>query len=205
MAVFADSYQRYTDTGMRVVALRGNTPDPLCGGAFGSASVAAEWAKQVPDANIGVQVPLGTAVITVDPHEGGASALRQLCMDANVSLPKTWCARTPRGGLQIWLLADVTQPGRVADGVYVTASPCYIPVAPTARPDGSRFEWITEYPVAAIPSGLAALVGAAAPGSGASLLHAEMLMQHVLGATPISEREWEAGLGTPRKLRQRRI
>lgn len=105
------------------------------------------------DYNIGLRPVPGVVVIDIDPRNGGA-------LDALGDLPPTWVARTGGGGWHLLFRYQGPTVGRVrgTTGIDIKTATGYIVAAPSIHPDGGRYEWITDGPVAALPGHLHRLV-----------------------------------------------
>lgn len=101
------------------------------------------------DCNIGLRPVPGVIVLDIDPRNGGT-------LDALGDLPPTWVARTGGGGWHLLFRYQGPTVGRVrgTDGIDVKTQSGYIVGAPSVHPDGGRYEWITDGPVAALPAHL---------------------------------------------------
>jgi Bifunctional DNA primase/polymerase, N-terminal len=157
---FIDNHKRYTESGFLVVPLDGFKPHPVCQSTPGGPASVADWLGDLPDdANIGVQIPEGLVVITVDVAESGATALRGLCENNGVQLPKTLCSYTSRGGLQAWFYGTAAPQSKPLDGVYINSYPKPIPVPPSVGANGQNLTWANTEPVAELPEGLRDALG----------------------------------------------
>lgn len=152
---FLDNYKTYVESGFLVVALDGVKPHPVCQSSPGGMSEAREWVKELPpESNLGVQIPEGIVVITLDSTAAGGSSLKEACEANNVCLPKTLCSYTSRNGLQAWFYGTSDPQCRPLPGVYIHSFPRPIPVPPSVGANGAQFRWASAHPVAPLPEGL---------------------------------------------------
>ena len=119
---------------------------------FHDATAAAEvidrhW-YSYPSDNIGVRVPLGMAVVDVDPRHGGWASLAKLQAEHG-PLPETWSVRTGSGGRHLWYaVGEMALRKRLGErrqypGIDVKSSSGYVVAPPSVHPDtGQRYEWL---------------------------------------------------------------
>jgi hypothetical protein len=108
------------------------------------------WWDRWPWANVGIRPPAGVIVLDVDPRNGGAVALRELCR-AHAQLPQTLTARTGSGGLHIWLGYAGRARGQLCRGVDVKTESGYVVAPPSLHASGCRYEWRVVLPTARAP------------------------------------------------------
>ncbi len=104
------------------------------------------WRPTNPAWNIGLRVPVGFVVLDVDPRNGGD-------LDALGALPPTRIARTGSGGHHVWFRWSGPARGKLADtdGIDLKTRSGYLVVPPSVHPCGGRYEWVSTYPIAALP------------------------------------------------------
>jgi len=117
---------------------------------------------QAPDANIGIRPAPGVVVIDVDPRNGGASALVGLTRPYGGLIP-TWTAWTGGGGLHAWYRAAGPFKAKLCDGVDLKTHTGYLVAPPSLHPNGKRYVWANDLPVAEAPAWLATMMAAAPP------------------------------------------
>jgi hypothetical protein len=108
------------------------------------------WWDRWPWANVGIRPPAGVIVLDVDPRNGGAVALRELCR-THAPLPQTLTARTGSGGLHLWLAYAGRARGQLCRGVDVKTESGYVVVPPSLHASGRRYEWLVGLPTARAP------------------------------------------------------
>lgn len=194
---FHDSYKRYTESGFLVSPLDETRPHSVTGGLVGDRVQCAKWLPDVPeDANVGVQIPKGIVVVTVDPEQHGPQSLWDARTKREAQFPRTLVASTSRGGLQIWFYGEtVSDPhSSPMPGVYVTGHPRLIPVPPSIGTNGVQTRWLNSHRVADLPEALHDPLGIGSPQRRPSFvdcLHSEpvalkaatKLLNDVLGPT----------------------
>lgn len=121
--------------------------------------VVAGWWRAHPHALIGARVPDGLVVLDVDPRNGGDDAWTALLADFG-PLPPTLTQHTAGGG---WHFFFAHPGGRLRremrHGVDVKAGGRGLVVlAPSARADGRRYEWVDLRPAAHLPRSWATAV-----------------------------------------------
>jgi len=121
-----------------------------------------DWWAQAPDANIGIRPAPGVVVIDVDPRNGGASALVELTRPHGGLIP-TWTAWTGGGGLHAWYRAAGPFKAKLCDGVDLKTHTGYLVAPPSLHPNGKRYVWANDLPIAEAPAWLAAMMAAAPP------------------------------------------
>lgn len=106
------------------------------------------WWTKWPDANIGLKVPSGIAVLDVDPRNGGDTSYEQMLMEFG-RLPDGPTQDTGGGGLHIWFRlpegAGPPQKDTVAGcyrpGLEWRTDVHYVIVAPSKHVSGGAYEW----------------------------------------------------------------
>jgi len=114
---------------------------------------------QAPDANIGIRPAPGVVVLDVDPRSGGASALVELTRPYGGLIP-TWTAWTGGGGLHAWYRAGGPFKAKLCAGVDLKHRTGYVVVPPSLHPNGKRYVWANDLPIAEAPPWLVALMAA---------------------------------------------
>lgn len=143
----------YADAGWPVFPLVPRSKRPATANGLHDATTDADqirhWWTSTPQANIGLRPVPGVIVLDVDPRNGGD-------LDDLAPLPDTWAARTGGGGWHLLYRYQGPTVGRVrgATGIDVKTSTGYIVAAPSIHPDGGRYEWINDHPVAPLPAHL---------------------------------------------------
>jgi len=117
---------------------------------------------QAPDANIGLRPPPGVVILDVDPRNGGASALVELTRPHGGLIP-TWTAWTGGGGLHAWYRAAGPFKAKLCDGVDLKHHAGYVVAPPSLHPNGRRYVWANDLPIAEAPAWLLAMMAAPPP------------------------------------------
>jgi len=112
---------------------------------------------QCPTANVGVRPAVGVVVIDVDPRSGGATALVELTRPQG-GLTPTWTAWTGGGGLHIWYRAPGPYKAALCRGVDLKTRTGYVVVPPSLHPNGKRYVWANDLPIAEAPPWLVELM-----------------------------------------------
>jgi hypothetical protein len=99
------------------------------------------WWKAAPTANIGLVPPKSTAIVDVDPRNGGTESLKAL--KDYPALKSTLRARTGGGGFHLVLNnAPSVLPGKLGPGLDLKSNGRgYVIVAPSIHESGKRYEW----------------------------------------------------------------
>lgn len=121
-----------------------------------------DWGVQCPDANIGVRPAVGVVVVDVDPRAGGATALVELSRPYG-GLTPTWTAWTGGGGLHAWYRAAGPFKAKLCEGVDLKSHTGYVVVPPSLHPNGKRYVWANDLPIADAPAWLVAMMAAPPP------------------------------------------
>jgi hypothetical protein len=111
------------------------------------------WWKRCPDANVGVRPPIGNVVVDVDPRHGGHLELRKLTTDYG-ALPLTWQADTGSNGMHLWFHATGDFRAELRPGIDLKDHRGYLVMPPSIHPNGRRYEWATDAPIARAPGWL---------------------------------------------------
>ncbi len=116
-----------------------------------------KWWEICPEANIGIAVPDGYAVIDVDPRNGGAETIDALERERG-DFPPTRVVRTGGFGLHLWYRLPPGQAlPKLGDGVDVQQLGKYVVAPPSLHESGRRYEWRDPHaPIADAPAWLAA-------------------------------------------------
>ena len=142
----------YAAAGLPVLALRARTKEPATRHGKDDATIdleeIREWWTRHPGHNIGIRPPADVLVVDIDPRNGGDLTLRG-------RLPRTWTAETGSGGLHIWLRAQ-PRPWRstLAEGVDLKTATGYLVAPPSIHPNGQRYRWANQAPIAHAPGWL---------------------------------------------------
>lgn len=142
----------YARAGIPVLPLKSGTKVPATAhgkdDATTDTTVIERWWKQHPRHNIGLRPPTGVLVVDVDPRNGGDLGIA-------ARLPETWTAETGSGGLHIWLRAH-GGPWRatLAEGIDLKTSTGYVVAPPSLHPNGNRYRWLNNAPIAYAPGWL---------------------------------------------------
>lgn len=132
----------YALAGWLVLALRPRGKTPLTphgvNDATSSVQVIQGWWARWPDANLGVAIPDGYAVLDFDSQD----ALWQLKAEGR-ELPATVRMRTARGA-HFWYRIEGQVRNRVAilPGIDIRAAGGYVVVPPSIHPTGVIYEWV---------------------------------------------------------------
>jgi hypothetical protein len=127
------------------------------------------WWRRWPDANVGVVTGAvsGAVVVDVDPRNGGAASLGELC-ERFETLPRTAEARTGGGGRHLWFAppAHAMPSAILAAGLELKGEGGIVVVPPSLHRSGRRYAWVpgrgpNDLPLALLPSFLAALASGA--------------------------------------------
>lgn len=121
-----------------------------------------QWWSHTPAANIGVRPPEDMVVLDVDPRNGGHLSLRKLQAEHGF-LPATWTAETGGGGLHVWLWHTGERKSVLAPGIDLKDHRGYLVMPPSVHPNGTRYEWLTDTPIARCPAWLAPLLRKTSP------------------------------------------
>jgi hypothetical protein len=161
-----DAAYRYTDMGLRVIALSGKMPNALIHrhGLHDSLDVNADdvqlqWAFN-NHATTGIGILTGPVYYVVDiDGEEGAREWRNI---AGRLLPTRWVARTGRG-LHIWYADYRAWPtAKLASKLDFKGVGGYVAAPPSLHPSGVRYEWLLEpekdEPPFAMPEALESLL-----------------------------------------------
>lgn len=107
-----------------------------------------DWWTRHPHHNIGIRPTNELLVVDVDPRNGGDLTLRG-------RLPRTWTAETGSGGLHIWLRAH-PRPWRstLTEGIDLKTATGYLVAPPSIHPNGNRYRWTNQAPIARAPGWL---------------------------------------------------
>jgi len=116
-----------------------------------------DWWAQCPDSNIGLRPPVGVVILDVDPRNGGASALVELTRPHG-GLTPTWTAWTGGGGLHAWYRAPGPYKATLCRGVDLKGHGGYVVAPPSLHPNGKRYVWANNLPIADAPPWLVALM-----------------------------------------------
>ena len=149
---FLDHALAYAAAGLPVLPLRTRAKEPATRHGKDDATLDPEqirdWWTRHPHHNIGIRPPAGVLVVDVDPRNGGDLTLRG-------RLPRTWTCETGSGGLHIWLRAH-PRPWRatIAVGVDLKTATGYLVAPPSVHPNGQRYRWTNQAPIAHAPGWL---------------------------------------------------
>lgn len=116
-----------------------------------------EWWTQCPNANVGVRPRAGMVVLDVDVQHDGHITLRHL-LEQYGSLQRTWQADTGSGGLHLWFWATGEFRGQLGPGIDIKTDRGYLVMPPSIHPNGRRYEWATDDPIARAPEWLLPLL-----------------------------------------------
>ncbi|NJL26711.1 MAG: DNA primase [Thermoanaerobaculia bacterium] len=132
----------YALAGWLVLALRPRGKEPLTPhgvkDATSNAQVIQSWGARWSDANIGIAIPDGYAVLDIDSQD----ALLRLRAEGR-ELPATVQMRTARGA-QFWYRTEGQVRNRVGilPAIDVRAAGGYVVVPPSIHPTGVVYEWV---------------------------------------------------------------
>lgn len=115
------------------------------------------WWTRRPQCNIGVRPQHGLAVLDIDVQHGGPALMAAL-LDHYGPLPSTWIARTGQGGQHIWLRCDGPFRGKLGTGVDIKSHSGYLVAPPSIHPNGNRYEWLNDEPIAWAPEWLRPMI-----------------------------------------------
>lgn len=117
----------------------------------------ARWARQHPDANVGVRTGSESGVVVLDVDgDDGYESLRAL-EQRYQPLPRTASVKTPRGGSHYWFAYRGEIPnsaGRLGVGLDVRGDGGYVLAPPSVGPNGARYETDESAPLAPLPEWL---------------------------------------------------
>ena len=146
----------YTHLGWAVFPCRPGRKAPMTDRGFYNATTDAAtiraWWRKWPRANIGVAAGAsGLVVIDADAKDGapGLESWRDLVAELGPGIGDTVTAETPTGGLHMIYNANGhyvrNSAGKLAPGLDVRGEGGYFLGAPSAHPDGGRYEWAMGY------------------------------------------------------------
>ncbi len=148
---FGESALRYARAGFPVFPLAPRTKVPLIAGGRGyhdattdEAQIVTWWSEQ-PDANVGIAVPPGMAVVDVDPrHDGNLTVARLVTKHGELA---SRMAKTGRGdgGHHLYFSVNGKEvPTSLGDGIEVKrAGAGYVVAPPSIHPDtGQPYVWV---------------------------------------------------------------
>jgi len=125
------------------------------------------WWERWPEANVGVRLPPGVLVIDVDPRNGGATALLELCRAHGggiTGLTPTLTAHTGGGGLHAWYAYRGPIRARLASGIDLKGQGTgYVVMPPSRHVSGEVYSWVSMHAMAPLPAWLRHLVCPAPP------------------------------------------
>lgn len=116
-----------------------------------------EWWGRYPNANVGVRPPLGAIVLDVDVQHDGHVTLRHI-LEEHGNLPRTWQADTGSGGVHLWFWATGECRGQLGHGIDIKTNTGYLVMPPSIHPNGRRYAWATNDPIARAPGWLLPLL-----------------------------------------------
>lgn len=143
-----DAALDYARQGFAVFPCTPRGKSPMVSGGHKSATTNPKqiraWWSSTPDANIGWVPPKNTAVLDVDPRNGGTESLNELKLP---ELMDSLWAKTGGGGYHILLThAPDRLPGKIGKGLDVKSNGRgYIIVAPSVHQSGKVYSWLGEF------------------------------------------------------------
>ncbi len=157
MGGMLDHALAYAAAGYPVLPLKVRDKEPACAHGKDDATLdparIRHWWGRNPDYNIGIRPPAGFVVIDEDTQHGGDAELAELTF-RHGDLPATWIARTGNGGRHIWLRAEPPFRGKLCPGVDIKHHSGYLVAPPSIHPNGNRYQWLTNLPIAQAPDWL---------------------------------------------------
>lgn len=147
----------YAAAGFPVLPLKVRGKEPACAHGKDDATLDPDRIRQYwrrnPDYNVGIRPQPGFAVIDEDRQHGGDVALAELTY-GHGDIPPTLTARTGNGGHHIWLRAEPPFRGKLCAGVDIKHHSGYLVAPPSIHPNGNRYQWLNNLPIAHAPGWL---------------------------------------------------
>jgi hypothetical protein len=139
----------YASQGWAVFPCYGKVPITRRGflDATRDAAQVRSWWSQWPEANIGLPIPAGQAVLDVDPRNGGSDTMHTL-QQLHGTLPDTLTSLTGGGGQHLFFTTSlqVKNKTQLGDGIDVQAQGSYVIAPPSVHPvTGKRYLWDAAY------------------------------------------------------------
>lgn len=151
----------------------------------------ARWARQYPDANIGVRTGPESGIVVLDVDgDDGYESLRTLERRYQV-LPRTASIKTPRGGAHYWFAhrGDIpNSAGRLGPCLDVRGTGGYVLAPPSVGANGTRYEPDEVAPVVALPEWLRDLMAGGTTSTAKAKTPKETWIAMVRDGIPDGER-----------------
>jgi hypothetical protein len=151
--IFADNAGKYAHLNWLVFPLAAGAKVPMKGSsglkeASANRAQIAAWAKQHPDANIGLRCgpESGVIVIDIDPRNGGFETVARLTKDGK-TFPETVESATPSGGRHLFFAYDervsVSGSNKLGRGVDVSTNGHAVTLPPSHfSKTGKVYRWV---------------------------------------------------------------
>ena len=164
MTSMLDHALALVEKGYHVFPLRPGTKDPFAQShgfkdATTDAAVITQWWTLEPNANIGIACAASNLlVLDIDPRNRGVEGLKRFERDHG-DLPDTSIVRTGGGGVHLFYILPegFKARGKLDKDNYPGCDikvNGYVVAPPSLHPNGTRYEWASEAPIAPLPPSL---------------------------------------------------